>query len=146
LKIDTRKLDQKTIASIVGISAEGGVEMTMNFAKSVNIPKFKQYIQEIRELYPDEKIAVFMDRLNVHRSNKVRDYMSDLGMVRILNASYSPNFNPAEGIIGFYKRQIKNLRLNAIANDEGINLYEVIEEITGNIRRNTCLNFVNKSN
>ena len=48
-----------------------------------------------------------MDRLNVHRSYRVKDICEELGIIRIFNASYSPNFNPIEGVIGIVKNEMK---------------------------------------
>ena len=62
--------------------------MVMNFKKSVNIVKFIEFLEEIRLLHPDESLAIFMDRLSVHKSNRVQYKMAELGIVRILNASY----------------------------------------------------------
>ena len=84
----------------------------MNFPKSINIEKFIAYMRELRQNYKNEKIAIFLDRLSVHRSIRVRDAANDLGLKIILNASYSPNFNPIEGAIGIIKNIIKTKRLN----------------------------------
>jgi hypothetical protein len=64
-------LDDKNIASIVCISDEAGLELLMNFPKSVNSTKFIEFLRELRAQQPDENIAIFMDRLNVHRSYRV---------------------------------------------------------------------------
>ena len=67
-------------------------------------------------------------------------------MVRILNASYSPNFNPIEGVIGLIKNNIKRQRVNAIAQGHFIDLREAIENIGGNIEKEVCVSYINKSN
>ena len=55
------------------------------------------------------------------------DTFDELGMVRILNASYQPNYNPVEGTIGLLKNTIKRKRLNAIANGQQVDLVPLIE-------------------
>ena len=55
-----------------------------------------------------------MDNLSVHRSKKVREEMEKLDMIPIYNASYSPDYNPIEGVIGLAKNHIKRERLRAI--------------------------------
>ena len=92
-------LEDKNIASIVCISEEAGLDMIMNFPKSVNSSKFIDFLRELRAQQPDEKLAVFMDRLNVHRSYRVLDVCEELGILRIFNSSYSPNYNPIERVI-----------------------------------------------
>jgi hypothetical protein len=41
-------LDDKNIASIIAISEETGVEIIMNFPKSVNSSKFIEFLRELR--------------------------------------------------------------------------------------------------
>jgi transposase len=89
--------------------------MLMNFPKSVNSTKFIEFLRELRAQQPDEKLAVFMDRLNVHRSYRVFDVCEELGIIRIFNASYSPNYNPIEGVIGMVKNELKRQRTHEIA-------------------------------
>ena len=72
-----------------------------------------------------------MDRLSVHRSNSVKDVMMELGFKQILNASYSPDFNPIEGAIGICKNIIKRKRLNQILNQEKQDLNLLIEQSAG---------------
>ena len=51
----------------------------MVFERSVNIPKFKQYLTELREANGDDKICIFMDNLSTHASKKSKDTMRRLG-------------------------------------------------------------------
>ena len=60
----------------------------MNFPKSVNAIKFVEYLREWRQMHPDELLAIFVDRLNVHRSARVTEALAELGIERILNCSY----------------------------------------------------------
>ena len=96
---------------MVAISEKNGVDMIMNFEKSVNADKFVEFLTRLRQKYPFEKMALFMDRLMVHRSKKVKSKMVELKIPRILNASYSPNFNPIETIFSVFKSGIKKKRL-----------------------------------
>ncbi len=60
------------------ISEKHGVDMIMNFEKSVNADKFVEFLTRLRQKYPFEKMALFMDRLMVHRSKKVTRKMVEL--------------------------------------------------------------------
>ena len=71
ISIDMKLLDERLIASLIGISEEDGVELLMNFPKSVNSSKFIDYLREWRQMHPDDLLAIFVDRLNVHRSARV---------------------------------------------------------------------------
>ena len=118
----------------------------MNFSKSINASKFMMFMRELRYQNPDKKIAIFLDRLNVHRSKRVTDAFDEFGMVRILNASYQPNYNPVEGTIGLLKDKIKRKRLNAFANGKQIDLVPLIENEAAQIEQKVCLKFIKKSN
>ena len=56
---------------------------------------------------PFRKLAIFMDRLSVHRTKTVREEAEKLQIRLILNASYSPDYNAVEGVIGLAKDHIK---------------------------------------
>ena len=114
-QIDYKQYHTRTIASIVSISKEGSVELVMNFTRSVNIPKLLSFLEQLRSLKPNEKMAVFLDQLSVHRSNDAKTLMDELGIKYIFNAAYSPNYNPIEGVISVGKGKVKKVRLRALA-------------------------------
>jgi F0F1-type ATP synthase delta subunit len=60
-QLDYKLYHKKTFASIISISKEAGVELVMNFLKSVNSEKYCQYLRDLRKKYPLEKIALFAD-------------------------------------------------------------------------------------
>ena len=107
LKFNTSFLNGRTIASIVAISSEAGMDLLMNFEKSINSTKFIEFLYELRAQQPDERLAIFLDRLNVHRSLRVKNVCDELGIARIFISSYSPNFNPIEGVIGVINNALK---------------------------------------
>ena len=76
-EIDEAQLNEPTKALLMGIS-ESGVEQWKIFAKSVNIKKFQQYLQLVRDAHGDEKVALFMDNLAVHKSKKTKKKMEEL--------------------------------------------------------------------
>ena len=69
--------------------------------------KFVAFLKLLRARNPFVKMAIFLDRLSVHRTITVRDTASQLQIPIIFNASYSPNYNPIEGVIGLAKGYIK---------------------------------------
>ena len=83
----------------------------MTFEKSVNIPKFKIYIEELRARYFFDDLVIYMDNLAVHRSNVIRDRLNELGIAFVYNAPYSPEFNPIETVFSFVKANIKKKRM-----------------------------------
>jgi transposase len=91
-------------------------------------------------------VALFLDRLSVHRSIKVRDLIEEKGMRLIFNASYSPEYNAVEGCFSLAKNYIKRQRLNAIIGKRKINLEQLILDSIYRISKDICKNFVNDSN
>ena len=61
VRVDEARLSEPTLALLAGISKENGLEHFRVFPKSVNIEKFKQYLQELSERNEGAKLALFMD-------------------------------------------------------------------------------------
>ena len=70
-KIDMKSFGKETLAVLAAISKEYGVDYVSIFKQSVNIPKFKEFLQNLRDKYFFEDICIYMDNLAVHRSNEV---------------------------------------------------------------------------
>ena len=75
MTVDTANLVEPTLALLAGISKEKGLEHFMLFEQSVNIPKFKEYLTELRQANIDDKICLFMDNLSAHTSKKSKEAM-----------------------------------------------------------------------
>ena len=86
--MDFQSVQQKTTAVIAGISLSRGVELLNMHHRSINIPKFLVFIEELRRTRWADDIALFVDRLSVHRSKVVAERLDELGIPLILNASY----------------------------------------------------------
>ena len=113
-KTDTKLFHKKTGATIAAISREKGLELVCNFNRSVDQQKFVKFLKKLRAKDPFGKMALFLDRLSVHRTHAVREKAAELKIPLILNASYSPNFNPIEGVIGLAKKNIKRRRWQSL--------------------------------
>ena len=112
---DLGHLQEPTLAVLAAISKEKGQEHYRIFENSVNIQKFKQYLQELRNLNGEEKIALFMDNLSAHRSEKSKVEMGRLGFRCIFNVPYSPEFNPIEFVFSKVKQKFRSLRARKLA-------------------------------
>ena len=88
----------------------------MIFDKSVNIPKFKVYLQDIRDKYFFDDICIYMDNLSVHRSNAVKERMDSMSIPYIFSPPYSPDYNPIESVFSIFKQSLKKKRLKSILN------------------------------
>ena len=70
MRVDTAKLEEPTLALLCGISKERGVEHYQIFEKSVNVEKFKDYCCNLRAKTEGQQIALFMDNLSAHTSER----------------------------------------------------------------------------
>ena len=84
------------MAVLSGISRERGQELFMQFPKSVNVPKFKEYLTKLREKNGNTKLCIFMDNLSVHKAEESKKLMKQLKFRWIFNVPYAPDFNPIE--------------------------------------------------
>lgn len=103
IEVDLKFFSNKTIAVLAGISMDKGVEFALTYEKSVNMDKFFNFLKYLRRKYPFDKIAIFMDRLSVHTSNKTKKKMAFHSIEPIYNSAYSPDFNPIENVFSIVK-------------------------------------------
>ena len=84
-----------------------GTDLTMTFKDSVNIPKFKTFIEELRRLYYFDDLCIYMDNLSVHRSKVIRDRLEELSIAYVFQPPYSPQYNGIETVFGLVKGILK---------------------------------------
>ena len=111
IKIDMKDLNRKGIAIIAGVSIEMGTDLVMTFKDSVNIPKFKTYIEELRRKYFFDDLCIYMDNLAVHRSKVIKERLDELSIECIFNPAYSPDLNGVESVFSIFKNLYKRKRL-----------------------------------
>ena len=104
------KLEEPTLALLAGISKEKGVEHFQVFEFSVNVDRFIDYLTKLREANPDDKIALFMDNLSAHTSDRSKEAMRERGFRWIYNVPYSPDYNPIEYVFSQVKNNFRSLR------------------------------------
>ena len=126
LQIDFKQFQQGCVAAIVCISITRGVEIVDLYDNSVNIPKFQCFLDKLRRLHFADDIALFLDRLSVHRSKLVQERMEELSIPCILNPAASPDFNPIENVFSIAKSNFKKLRLRQIMDGKKENVKENI--------------------
>ena len=127
---------------MAAISSKNGVDLVMNFDKSIDQTKFIKFLRTLRRKYPFDKMALFMDRLSVHRCRQVQSVMKELKLGWVLNASYSPDFNPIEGVFSIVKNHIKRKRLEAIVQGKRIHLEGLIKEAFERVSKESCVNLI----
>ena len=83
----------------------------MVFKRSVNVSKFKIFLEELRSAWPFDDMLLCMDNLSVHRNVEVRERMEELGFRWCFTPRYSPAYNGIEEVFSLAKRDIKRRRL-----------------------------------
>ena len=137
-------MNDQTIALIAGVSKEIGIELLMTFDNSVNIKKFKVYLEELRAKYFYDDICIYFDNLSVHRSLEVRNRLDELSIAYVYSPPYSPDFNGIESVFSIFKNKLKRERLKAIVNEKNINYKTKAIELFNEIdvlKINECINF-----
>lgn len=99
---------------LAGVSAERGVDLIMQFKQSVDIPKFKVFLEQLRARYFFEDICIYFDNLAIHRSKAIQERMDELSIAYIYGPIASPEMNAVEYVFSQSKRIIKQRRLQAI--------------------------------
>jgi transposase len=107
----------------------------MIFEKSVNIPKFKVWLEELRARHFFDDICIVMDNLAVHHSRAVVERMDELGLEYVFTPAYSPDLNPIEFVFSIFKGKLKKDRFRAIQHGTHLDLRTRILEIWGAIER-----------
>jgi len=70
MTVDLARLEEPTLAVLCGISKESGLEHFQIFERSVNVDKFIEYLDKLREMNGETKVCLFMDNLSAHTSKK----------------------------------------------------------------------------
>ena len=117
----------------------------MTFKDSVNIPKYKVFVEELRARYFLDDICLYFDNLSVHRSHAIRDRLDELGIAYIFNPPYSPEFNGIEFVFSIFKNRIKRERLNAILHRRKMDLNKEIMKAFHSIDRLNIINCIQHS-
>ena len=60
-------------AVIAAISRERGIEKAMIFKRSVNVSRFKIFLEELRAAWPFDNMLLCMDNLSVHHNTEIRE-------------------------------------------------------------------------
>ena len=126
MAVDEKLLNEPTKALLMGISAEKGVEQYRVFDRSVNIKKFIQYLQMVRDAHGEEPVALFMDNLSVHRSKKSKAKMEELNIRWVFNLPYQCELNPIELVFSKVKQKFKTQRAESLVRGKRPNIHTLI--------------------
>ena len=90
-------------------------------------------------------MTLFLDRLSVHRTLRVKKESEKLKLPLIFNASYSPDYNPIESAIGLAKAFVKRERWKNLQNGTEMKDEELIKKGFDKISVTTLRKFIKKS-
>ena len=82
----------------------------MQFKQSVNIPKFKVFLEELRAKNFFDDICIYFDNLSIHRSNAIKERMDELSIAYIFGPNASPEMNAVEYVFSQSKAYVKKKR------------------------------------
>ena len=143
MTVDTKALEEPTLALLAGVSKEQGIEHFKLFERSVNIPKFKEYLAELREANGDDRICLFMDNLSAHTSKKSKEAMTRLGFRYIYNVAYAPDYNPIEFVFSKIKQKFRTLRAQKLTGVIQDSHEALITMAVKSVRKGDIVNSVN---
>jgi hypothetical protein len=75
ISVDYKKLNYSATAVVAAITMELGLLTWKPYGKSVDIPKFIDFLNHLKTVSKGRKMTVFMDNLSVHRSKTVIKFM-----------------------------------------------------------------------
>ena len=140
---DLAYMQEPTLAVLASISKERGLEHYQIYDYSVNIAKFKQFLQELRAKNGKEKIAIFLDNLSAHKSDKSKTEAASLGFRLIFNVPYSPEFNPIEFTFSKIKQKFRSLRARKLAGVDQSSTRALVAQAVECLKKKDVVNSVN---
>ena len=142
IEMDFKSISIKTTAVVAAITFEHGVLYYECFDRSVNVEKFKSYIDNLRRRLGRRKAVIFMDNLSVHRAKKTLEHMKERSFTPLFNAAYSPEYMPIEFVFSVVKRRFKKLKTNAILNRHSVKTSDLINSSFGAVEKKTVQNSI----
>ena len=102
-------VDQKEVyvgyrSVIASMTEEKGISLIMIYEQAIDNEDFCYFLKKLRVRFGKQPIALFMDRLPVHKSKEVKEWWDKLNIKPVFNVSYSPEFNPIEAVFSKVKR------------------------------------------
>ena len=95
---DLSSVNGPPVAVVGAVSREMGLELVMTFPKSVNVKKFKVFLEELRRRNPFDNMIIVMDNLAVHRNRLTIERLNDLHFRWAWTPRYSPMYNGIEEV------------------------------------------------
>jgi transposase len=104
----------QTMAFIAAISEDCGLEAWAMHPNAISTPEFVLFVEQLSAKFRGAEFAIFLDNLQVHKTQAVAEACKELRAQRIFNVPYSPDFNGIEAYFSLVKAEHKKLVLQRL--------------------------------
>ena len=110
--------------------------------RSFNQESYIEFLQQLRDQYPDQKLVLFLDNLSVHKTRAVKEQYEELELGTIFNAPYSPQYNGIESYFFLVKQEYKKELLQRVIKKQELNVVQLIESAVSKVEDQKAMNCV----
>ena len=104
IRVQDTEARVQTMAFIAAISEDRGLEAWSMHPNAISTPEFVAFVEQLSTLFHGAEFTIFMDNLQVHKTQAVADTCKELKVQRIFNVPYSPDFNGIEAYFSLVSR------------------------------------------
>ena len=128
ISVDRKQMSHPTIACIASVSASNGLELIMQFPRSVDKHKFDEYLIKLRVKVGDRRVVLVLDNLSVHTCKYIQHRMAAHDFKWIFTIPYHPDANAIEFCFAQVKQSWKKLKLQTVIQQRKIKISQLIEQ------------------
>ena len=111
---------------------------------AINGKAYGRFLHQLRLKNGTDKIVIFQDNLNIHKTQDNRRLYEELNIEVIWNVPYSPEYNPIENLFSVVKAYYKKKRLNLIANSKPVVERALIRESFAKVKPDDVKSFIRR--
>ena len=74
IEVDSKKLNVKTCAFVVAMSADKGLVAVSTYKRSLDQWDFVDFMKKIKKVYGSSKIGLYLDNASFHKAKSVKMY------------------------------------------------------------------------
>ena len=145
MMMDISKTPTEPIAVLVAISRENGLDLFMQFPKSVNKVSFKIFLEALRVKYFFDDITIVMDNHVIHKNKDMFARMDEQNFLYSWVPPGEPKYNGIEEVFSIAKGKIKKERFAKIVKGEKVVLKEIIDKSFKSLKFEHISNCINRS-
>lgn len=135
IRVQDTEARVQTMAFIAAISEDRGLEAWAMHPNAISTPEFVAFVEQLSTLFHGAEFTIFMDNLQVHKTQAVADTCKELKVQRIFNVPYSPDFNGIEAYFSLVKAEYKKLMLERLLKDLKVDSQALIRQSVGLVEK-----------